>query len=96
MKQQSLQKNGIVKKDKKLFLFNGQIISSQKDLKKNDIIKFSQLDIDLSNLNTNTKKPKLQELSTKRLLSCFSKSSDNDKICNDNFKKKLYQILFEE
>ena len=82
-------KNGVVK-EKKLFLFNGQIISSQKDLKKNDIIKFSQLDIDLSNLNTNTiKKPKLQELSTMRLLGCFTKFSDNDKICNDNFKREI-------
>ncbi len=82
-------KNGVVK-DKKLFLFNGKIISVQKNTKKNDIIRFSQLDIDLSNLNTNTiKKPKLQELSTMRLINCFTKNSVNDKICNDEFKKEI-------
>ena len=44
---------------KKMFLLNGQIISTKKDGSENNIIKFEQLDIDLSNLTTsNNKKTK--------------------------------------
>ncbi len=58
--------------EKKIFLFNGQIISSDTDNFNNDIIKFDQLSIDLSNLVTTTiKSPKLQETSTIKLLSCL-------------------------
>ena len=61
-------KNGMVEK-KKMFLFNGQIITSSKDNSKNEIIKFEQLIIDLGDLSTTTiKKPKLQETSTLKLL----------------------------
>ncbi len=60
--------------EKKMFLFNGQIISSNREKSENDIIKFDQLSIDLSNLATTTiKSPKLQETSTIKLLSCFHK-----------------------
>ena len=39
---------------------------------KNEIIKFEQLNINLENLTTTTiKKPKIQETSTLKLLSCF-------------------------
>ena len=44
---------GIVK-NKKIFLLNGQIISTDKDNTRSEIIKFDQLNIDLSNINTNT------------------------------------------
>ena len=48
-----------------MFLFNGQIVSSKADNKESEIIKFEQLNIDLSDLTTTTiKKPKLQETST--------------------------------
>ena len=60
--------------EKKMFLFNGQIISSNREKSENDIIEFDQLSIDLSNLATTTiKSPKLQETSTIKLLSCFHK-----------------------
>ena len=64
-------RSGLIDK-KKMFLFNGQIITSKKDINKNEIIKFEQLNINLSDLSTTTiKKPKLQETSTFELLNCF-------------------------
>ena len=52
--------------------FNGQIISTKKNSDKNEIIKFEQFNIDLTNLTTTTiKKPKIQETSTLKLISCF-------------------------
>ena len=60
-------KNGIIEERKKLILFSGQIISTQKENSKNSIIKFEQLNINLENLSPGTIKiPKLQE--TKRKL----------------------------
>lgn len=76
-----LAKNGVVEK-KKLFLFKGQIISSKKDKSKNEIIKFDQLIIDLSNLSTGTiKLPKLQETSTIELLKCFTTNNSENDFC---------------
>ena len=64
-------KNGIIEKQK-LILLNGQIISSKKNNAKNEIIKFEQLNIDLSDINTRTiKSPKLQETSTVTLIRCL-------------------------
>ena len=79
---------------KKIFLINGQIITSKED-NKNEVIKFEQLNIDLDNLSTTTiKKPKIQELSTLKLLACFKKDLPNDiKLCNENFKKEIFPIL---
>tara|TARA_B100000963_G_scaffold295620_1_gene266622 strand:+ start:247 stop:1359 length:1113 start_codon:yes stop_codon:yes gene_type:complete len=75
-------KNGIVEK-KKLFLFNGQIISSKKDKNKNEVIKFDQINIDLSNLSTTTiKKTKVQETSTLKLLKCFIKVNIDFNSCH--------------
>ena len=48
-----ISENGIVEKNK-LFLFNGQIISSKKDKSKNEVIKFEQLTINLGDLTTST------------------------------------------
>lgn len=84
-------KDGIVDR-KKMTLFNGQIISSNKN--ENDIIKFEQISIDLTNLtNTTIKKPKIQETSTIKLLSCINKEISNDNICNSNFNVEILPTL---
>ena len=55
-------KSGLVE-EKKMILFNGQIITSKKDNSKNEIIKFEQLNINLENLQPGTiTQPKLQEI----------------------------------
>ena len=65
-------KNGVIQDRKKLILFNGQIISTQKESLKNNIVKFEQLNINLSNLSTDTiKLPTLQETSTLNLMKCL-------------------------
>ncbi len=62
---------GIVER-KKIILLNGQIISTKREGANNEIIRFDQLNIDLSNINTNTiKNPKLQETSTIKLFNCL-------------------------
>ena len=84
-------KDGIVDK-KKMTLFDGQIISSNKN--ENDIIKFEQISIDLTNLtNTTIKKPKVQETSTIKLLSCINKEIPKDNICNSNFNVEILPTL---
>ena len=84
-------KDGIVDK-KKMTLFDGQIISSNKN--ENDIIKFEQISIDLTNLtNTTIKKPKVQETSTIKLLSCINKEVLKDNICNSNFNVEILPTL---
>ncbi len=86
-------REGLIDK-KRMFLFNGQIISSKNDNKKNEIIKFEQLSVDLSDLNSATvKKPKLQETSTLKLFNCFLKNTFNNKICEDSLKKEIIPIL---
>ena len=87
-------KSGIVEQ-KKLILFNGQIISSQKESSKEQVIKFEQLDVDLSGLSTATitqKKPKIQETSSLKLLECFDWFPINKINCKEDFKMKLFQI----
>ena len=50
-----------------MFLFNGEVLSLQKDLNIENF-KFDQLDIDLNNLKTTTiKKPKVQETSSLKI-----------------------------
>ena len=80
---------GIVNK-KKLSLINGQIISSKKNNEDNELISFDLLNIDLSNFNTSTiKKPKIQETSTVKIISClFGKDLDNA-FCNESSKKEI-------
>ena len=57
-------KEGIVE-EKKMILFNGNIISGGKNGLKTTIVKFKQLNVDLKNLQTsNIKVPKLQEVTT--------------------------------
>ena len=82
--------NGIVD-NKKLDLLNGQIISSKNETTDNEIIKFDQLNIDLSELSTTTiKKPKLQETSTFKLLKCIvSETYSKTKFCTTTEKEIL-------
>tara|TARA_A100001015_G_scaffold122900_1_gene136225 strand:+ start:2337 stop:3461 length:1125 start_codon:yes stop_codon:yes gene_type:complete len=83
---------GIINK-RNMFLINGQIISSKKE-NKVDIINFDQLDINLNNLSTATiKKPKLQEISTLKLLECFFEKSNATKFCNQDAKKEILPNL---
>ena len=85
--------NGIFE-NKKLFLFNGQIISTKETETENEVFKFEQLSIDLGDLSTTTiKKPKLQETSTIKLLSCFSKEKSIMDICNEETKKEILPTL---
>ncbi len=80
--------------DKMLVMFNGQIISTKESFE-NEIIKFEQLNIDLSSLsNTTIKKPKVQETDTITLVKCFfDKSSIQTVFCNEDFKKEILSTL---
>jgi lipopolysaccharide export LptBFGC system permease protein LptF len=81
---------------KKLILFEGQIISSKKENNKNEVINFEQLSIDLNNLTTSTiKKPKLQETSTLKLINCFKKKNYNKKtkFCLEGTKNEIIPNL---
>ena len=76
--------------NRKVSLINGQIISSKKDNTENELISFDRLNIDLTNLTTNTiKKPKIQETSTVKLISCLLSSNLNDDFCNKDSKKEM-------
>ena len=86
-------KSGIVEQ-RKMFLFNGQIISSKADNKESEIIKFEQLNIDLRSLTTTTiKKPKLQETSTLILLNCFINGTFINRKCGEDLKKEIIPVL---
>ncbi|OUW10873.1 MAG: hypothetical protein CBD26_04100 [Candidatus Pelagibacter sp. TMED166] len=88
-------KNGVVKGNKKLILFNGQIISTQKESLKNNIVKFEQLNINLDSLSTDTIKiPKFQETPTNELLKCvFPKNSSNVFECKKSAEEEIKTIL---
>ena len=88
-----LAKSGIAN-DKMLVMFSGQIISAKENFE-NEIIKFEQLNIDLSSLtNTTIKKPKIQETNTITLIKClFDKSSIQTAYCNEDFKKEILSTL---
>ena len=86
-------KKGFVK-DRDIFLINGQIISSKKDRLENELIEFKKLKINLGNFITTTiKQPKLQEISTIKLISCFLNLNMNLKICTNDSKKEILPIL---
>ena len=81
-------KNGIVEINQ-LILFDGMIISSNNNIN-NDIIKFEQIKVNLTNLtNTTIKQPKIQETSTLKLLGCANNNFYNDRNCQGNFKKEI-------
>tara|TARA_B100001093_G_scaffold498104_1_gene545814 strand:+ start:444 stop:1556 length:1113 start_codon:yes stop_codon:yes gene_type:complete len=85
-------KNGILRL-RGMTLLEGEIISSKIDSGKNEIINFEQLNINFDDLSTSTiKKPKLQELQTAKLLTCF-KSSVDKKFCNENFIQEIISNL---
>ncbi len=85
--------SGIVDK-KKFYLFDGQIISSKDDNKKNEIISFEQLNIDLKDLTTATiKQPKIQETQTLKLLKCFTRNNLRYEICKGDTKKEIISAL---
>ena len=85
--------SGLVE-DKKLILFNGQIISSSRDNSENDIIKFQQLNIDLNNFsNTTIKTAKIQETSTLDLINCLNFKFFKSFNCNNNFEKEILPAL---
>ena len=87
-------KKGIADK-RRLSLIDGQIISNKKDIEKNELISFSLLDIDLTNLVTNTiKQPKLQETSTIKILNCLLMKGKENKFCNKNSKKEVVPNFF--
>ena len=87
--------NGIIKGEKKLILFSGQIISTQKENLKNNVIKFEQLNINLTNLSTDTiKTPKLQETPTIDLLKCISQSYEEKILnCKKSAEKEIKTVL---
>ena len=80
--------------EKMLVMFNGQIISAKENLE-NEIIKFEQINIDLSSLsNTTIKKPKIQETGTIKLLKCLVDENLNQAdFCNEDFKKEILSTL---
>ena len=84
--------NGFIE-NRRIFLFNGQILTSKKN-SDNEIVKFQQLSIDLTNLKTSTiKAAKIQETSTLKLLNCLIKNNNLDNICNEGFKKEIIPTL---
>ena len=89
-------KKGIVK-ERIMILFNGQIISSSNDTdndEENEIIKFEQLNINLSDLSTTTiKKLKLQETSTLKLAKCFISKDLASNMCQEDVQKEILPIL---
>ena len=89
-------KDGIIQERKKLILFDGQIISTQKENLKNNIIKFEQININLENLSTDTiTMPKLQETPTFDLLQCIFFKSYQEKIlnCKKSAEKEIKTVL---
>ena len=89
-----ISKSGLVK-EKKMVLFDGQIITSKKDKSKSKVVKFEQLNIDLKNLQTGTiKQPKLQETSTINLLKCIKNTLNlGVGYCKENTKKEIITTL---
>ncbi len=86
-------KEGLVQ-EKEMILFNGQIISENKNNLKNNIVKFEQLNIDLNNLQSGTiKQPKLQETSTLILLKCVFDIGKNELNNCYNTKNEIITVL---
>ncbi len=88
-------KEGIIQERKKLILFQGQIISTEKKDLKNSVIRFDQLNISLANLSTGTVKiPKLQETPTYDLLRCIFQSYDEEILnCKKSAEKEIKTVL---
>ena len=78
-----------------MILFNGQIITSEKEKLENSIIKFQQLNLDLKDLQTDTiKDPKLQETPTLDLVKCMFKENKKKILnCEEHTKKEIITVL---
>lgn len=88
-----ISQSGIIE-DNQMILINGQVISSTKDNAKNRVVKFNQMNIDLSDLeNTVIKKAKIQETSTFKLLNCFTNNMKRNKFCSSQNKIELIPNL---
>ena len=87
-------KSGIVE-EKKMILFDGEIITTKAQNKKNDMIKFQQLNIDLKNLRSDTIViPKLQETHTTQLINCITGEMDESIYnCKKNTKNEIITVL---
>mgnify|MGYP001188029037 FL=1 len=86
-------KEGIVE-EKNMVLFNGNIISTNKNNQKSNIVKFEQINIDLKNLKTGTiKQIKLQETSSFDLIRCIREFSKTIINCKEDAKDEIVTIL---
>ena len=86
-----LSEKGLVD-ERKLILFNGQIISSKNNNEESEIINFEQLNIDLSDILTTTIKLPNLEISTISLLNCFLDKRKKLKYVKMIVIKKLFQF----
>ena len=87
-------KEGLVG-EKKMILFDGQIITTKEDNITNELVKFSQLNIDLKNLQTDTIIiPKLQETSSINLIKCIlGHTKENIINCKEDTKTEIKTIV---
>ena len=86
-------KEGIVK-DRKMFLFDGSIITTNRNNGENNIVKFEQINIDLKNLKTGTiKQFKFQETSSINLVNCIINPSAIIINCNENVNSEIITVL---
>jgi len=86
-------KEGIIK-GRKMFLFDGSIITTNQNNGENDIVKFEQINIDLKNLKTGTiKQFKFQETSSINLVNCIFNPSAIIINCNENVNSEIITVL---
>ena len=78
-----------------MLLFDGKIIFSNKEKFENNVVKFSQLNIDLRDLKTSTiKNPKLQETLTVDLIKCVFGSLEKKILnCKERNKNEIITTL---
>jgi lipopolysaccharide export system permease protein len=81
--------------EKRMILFNGSILTTNRKSLENNIVKFQQLNIDLKNLQTDTiTSPKLQETSTINLSKCLLGYVEPNFInCKESSKKEIMTTL---
>ena len=86
--------SGLVE-EKRMVLFNGEIITTKAKNKKNDMVKFQQLNVDLKNLRSDTiVMPKLQETQTYKLIDCIKNQTDENMLnCKKNTKNEITTVL---
>ena len=77
-----------------MVLFNGNIITTNKNNQESNIVKFEQINIDLKNLKTGTiKQIKLQETSSFDLIRCIREFSKTIINCKEDAKDEIVTIL---